>query len=185
MPLLRRCSGAAALHVLRLLCCFAMLLTPVILVIVQPPLLGDVSPHLKAKRLIHLLRKLYEYRLVIDILFGIPAEISCQCRFRTIRTRTLCCCFWLLLLSFLHQRNRRRFILSICSVDCFCRSTSCFVAICMRSIQYGRRASRLYYFAVLLAAVRTSDVLLCPMADGNDVFCVFNVFFLFIHTCFS
>ena len=48
---------------------------------------------LKAERQIHLLRKLYEYRLVNDILFGISAEVSCQRTYRTIRTRTLCCCF--------------------------------------------------------------------------------------------
>ena len=106
----------------------------------HPPL-GDVSPHLEAERLLHLVRELYEYSLVIDILFGISAEVSRQRSFRTVRTCTLCCYFCLLLLSFLHQRNRRRFVLPICSIDCSC-STNCFWAICVRSTQYGRRASR-------------------------------------------
>ena len=61
-----------------------------------------LSPHLEPERLINLLRKLHKYRLVIDILYGILAEVSCQRSFRTMRTCTLCCCFYLLLLCFLH-----------------------------------------------------------------------------------
>ena len=85
-----------------------------------------MPPSLEAERLIYLLGKLYEYRLVIDILFGISAEVSCQRSFRTIRTCTLFCCFCLLLLSFLHQRSRRCFVLSICSISCCCCSINCF-----------------------------------------------------------
>ena len=116
-------------------CDMFLLLIPVSMwLLCKSPPLGDVYPHLEAERPVHLLRKLYEYRLVIDILFGILAEISCQLSFRTMRTCTLCCCFCLLLLSFLHQRNRRRFVQLICSIDCCCRSTNCFVAICKPSI---------------------------------------------------
>ena len=87
--------------------------------------------------------------------------------------------------SFLHQRNRRRFVLSICPMPVGCCSTNCFVVICIHTkycIQYGRRASRTWYLAVLLAAVRTSYVLLCPMADGNVFVCFQR--FLYIQNCY-
>ena len=50
---------------------------------------------IKAELRTHLLRKLYEYRLVIDIFWRL-AEVSCQRSFLMIRTCTLCC--WCLLL---------------------------------------------------------------------------------------
>ena len=143
----------------------------------KSPPLGDVYPHLEDDRLIHLLRKLYEYRLVIDILFGISAEVSCQRSFCAIRACTVCCCFCLILLSSLHPRNRRRFVVSIRSIDRCC-STKCFVAICTRSIQYGRRASRTWY--CLLCCLLLYERVTCFCARWRmEKFCFFFPTFSF------
>ena len=137
----------------------------------RSPLLGDVSPHLT----IHLLRKLYEYRLEIDILFGISAEVSCPRSFRTIRTCTLCCCFCLLLLSFLHQRNRRRFVLPICSIDCCC-STKCSVAICIR-YTYSTDAERLVRSILQCCLLLYERVMCCARwRKQMSLFLVFPAF---------
>ena len=46
------------------------------------------------ERRVHLLRKLYDYHLVIDLCFGASAESSCQRSFGTIYVRyaAACCC---------------------------------------------------------------------------------------------
>ena len=141
--------------------------------------------YLQAGLLTHLLRKLYEHRLVIDISFVFSAEVSHQRRFRKIRSYTLCCCFGLLLLlSFQHQRRRRRFAPSSFSIDCCC-PTNCIVAICIRSTWYTVRMPSIPYVVLCSAACCCTsellcNVLLCLMADINVFFpSCFQRFFSF------
>ena len=74
-----------------------------------------------------------------------------------------------MLLLLLPQRNRLRFALPTSSIDCC--SANCFVVICTRSL-YSTDTKRLVggilFKKMSLGAVRTSYVLLCRMADGDD-----------------
>ena len=102
-------------------CDMVWLVSPVTVLLCSPPPLGNVFSRHQVERRAHLVRELYEYRLVVDKVFDLSAEVSCQNRFPTIRTCTPCCrcCrFCLMLLSLLHQRNRRRFAVSISLIAC-------------------------------------------------------------------
>ena len=72
------------------------------------------------------------------------APACCSCRMMpTCTTCTLYCRCCLLPLSHLHQRNRRRFVLSINSTDCC--ATNCFVYLSVHEVpgvQYRRTGSR-------------------------------------------
>ena len=121
---------------------------------------------------------------MIDSLFGISVEVSCQRGVRTMCTCALCYCFCLLLLSFLLQRNRRRSVPSICSVDC-CRSTNCFDTKLTRSIQYRRRAYHTSYFAVPPASEFCTNEVCVVVSDRGCFLCfslVFAAFSLFSFT---
>ena len=85
----------------------------------------------------------------------------------------------MLLLNLPHQRNRRRFVLSINSIDCC--STNCSVSMYPYRT-YTVRTPSVSYVVLCSAAcccIRTSAALLGRMEDVNVCFsCVRSVFFL-------
>ena len=86
-----------------------------------------------------------------------------------IRTRYL---YAILLLGLLHQRNRRRFGLSINSIDCYSTVLYMYTKYTLRTPSVSH-------------LVRTSNTLLCRMADVNVCFpCACSVLFVFTKNCF-
>ena len=79
---------------------------------------------------------------------------------------------FLLAAESLHQCNRRRFVLSICSID-YCCSTNCFVAICIHS-KYTVRTPSVSYVVFCSAACCCADESCVVVPDGGyKCFCFF------------